>query len=413
MKRRNFLTMAGLVAAAGAAPLPALAAPKRPQIKITGVQVKRVRLVKELGTIVPRPGLQGSEGKQRPFRVGGENITLITTDAGLIGYGPGVSPAMLARARELLIGAEPLDVQQLAYMLFNPDGGGASVEIALWDLVGKALDVPLYRLWGGKDGKLMPYASQSAVGTPDERAQMAQTVKDRGWRAIKFRTHFQTLKEDVELVEKTRKRVGDDFYIMCDANQAGSAPDGWGFGPVRWDLKRALATAREYERLGVYWLEEPLPRWDFGGLAELSRSVGIRLAGGEGSKGLHEYRSMLEQGSFDIMQFETGLLGPTVVRQLATLADAYDKVCIGHVGSGLAQLCSGHLSASFKNAVFLGKTYGTGPSWELFYEPPVADIDQVWTIYENPPRIDQNGFMQLPDAPGLGVTIKKDLIQDA
>lgn len=413
MLRRNFLRGAGLLAAAAATPLPVLAGPKRPKIKITNVQVKRVRLVKELGTIVPRPGLQGSAGKQRPFRVGGENVTLITTDAGLTGYGPGVSAAMLGRAREALMGADPLDVQQLSYTLFDPEGGGADIEIALWDLVGKVLDLPLYRLWGGKDGKVMPYASQSALGTPEERARMAQTVKDRNWRAIKFRTHFQTLKEDVALVEETRKRVGDEFIIMCDANQAGNAPDGWGSGPVRWDLKRALATAREYQRLGVYWLEEPLPRWDFDGLAELGRAVGIRLAGGEGSKGLHEYRSMLEQGSLDIMQFEVGLLGPTVVRQLATLADAYDKSCVGHVSSGLAQFCSGHLSASFKNAVFLGPTYGTGPTWELFYEPPVADIDQVWSIYEEPPRIDQNGFMQLPDAPGLGVTIKKDLLQDA
>jgi L-alanine-DL-glutamate epimerase-like enolase superfamily enzyme len=390
--------------------MPALAAQGRPKVKITNVQVKRVRVIKELGSIPPRPG---SRGPGRSFRVGGDTITLITTDAGLTGYGPGVTAAMLATARERLIGTDPLDVQQAARLLFNPTGGGANVEIALWDLVGKVLELPLYRLWGGRDGKLMPYASQWSTGTPEERARMAQTVRERNWRGIKFRSHFPTLKEDVALVEQTRKLMGDDFIITCDANQSGEAPDGWNPGPVRWDYKRALDTAREYERLGVYWLEEPLPRWDFDELAQLSRASNVRIAGGEGSKGLHEYRSMLERGSLDIIQFEIGLVGPTIARQITTLAAAYDKACVAHVGFGPGNLCAGHLNASLSNAVFFGPTYGSGPTWEVFYEPPVVDIDQMWSVYENPPRIDKDGYMQLPDAPGLGVTIKQDLLQDA
>ncbi len=94
---------------------------------------------------------------------------------GLTGIAQGVSPAMLAIARQRLIGADPLDVQQLAVGLyslaggFSPTFGGANIEIALWDLAGKVLEIPLYRLWGGRDGKLMPYASQWTTGTPDER----------------------------------------------------------------------------------------------------------------------------------------------------------------------------------------------------------------------------------------------------
>ena len=242
---------------------------------------------------------------------------------------------------------------------------------------------------------------------------MAETVKEKGWRAIKFRAHFQTVKEDVVLVEQARKAVGDDFIIICDANQAGDAPDGWGVGPVRWDMKRTLQTAREYERLGVRWLEEPLPRWDFDQLAQVNKEVGIPLAGGEGSKGLHEYRAMLEQGSLDIIQFEVGLVGPTIARQITTLAQAYDRQSVAHVGFGIGVFCAGHINASLSNEVFLGPAHGEGPAWEVFYEPPIADIDQIWSVYENPPRIDKQGYIQLPDAPGLGVTIKADLIQDA
>ena len=114
---------------------------------------------------------------------------------------------------------------------------------------------------------------------------MAQTVREKNWRAIKFRAHFQTINDDVAVVEQTRKLMGKDFIITVDANQAGEAPDGSNQGEAHWDYSRALATAREYERLGVYWLEEPLPRWDFDQLAKLNHAVNVRLAGGEGSQG--------------------------------------------------------------------------------------------------------------------------------
>jgi D-galactarolactone cycloisomerase len=410
MRRRTFMAGAmGLATAAAALSIPALAAAGRPKVKITDVQVKRIRVIKELGATV----------SGRAYRVGGDTITLIQTDAGLTGIGPGVTPAMLSVARQRLIGADPLDVQRLARLLFNPGGtfnsigSGANVEIAIWDLVGKVLEIPLYRLWGGRDGKLMPYASQWSTGTPEERARMAQTVRAHGWRAIKFRSHFQTMKEDVALIEQTRKLMGDDFIILTDANQAGDGPDGANAGPARWDYKRALDTAREYARLGLYWLEEPLPRWDFEQLAELRRASNVRLAGGEASTGLHEYRGMLEKDSLDIIQFEISVVGPTIARQITTLAAAYDKACVAHVGFGPGVFCAGHLNASLQNAVFFGPTYGSGPTWEVFYEPPALDIDQIWSVYENAPRLDKDGYMQLSDAPGLGVTIKQELLQDA
>ena len=121
---------------------------------------------------------------------------------------------------------------------------------------------------------------------------------------------------------------------------------------------------------------------------------------------------MLEKGSLDIIQFEISVVGPTVARQITTLAAAYDKSCIAHVGFGPGVFCAGHLNASLQNAVFFGPTYGNGPTWEVFYEPPALDIEQIWSVYENAPRMDKDGYMQLSDAPGLGITIKQDLLQD-
>ena len=108
------------------------------------------------------------------------------------------------------------------------------------------------------------------------------------------------------------------------------------------------------------------------------------------------------------------LLGadPLDARQITTLAAAYEKSCVAHVGFGPGTFCAGHLNASLQNAVFLGPTYGTGPTWEVFHEPPVVDVDQMWSVYENAPRFDKDGYMQLPDAPGLGVSIRKDLLED-
>ncbi len=416
MRRRTFLAQAMTMAAAGATSFAPLAAAGRPKVKITDVQVKRVRVIKELGTLPVPPG---SRTPGRAYRVGGDTVTVITTDAGLTGIAQGVSPAMLAVARQRLIGADPLDVQQLAVGLyslaggFNPTFGGANIEIALWDLAGKVLEIPLYRLWGGRDGKLMPYASQWTTGTPEERARMAQTLREKNWRAIKFRAHFQTINDDVAVVEQTRKLMGKDFIITVDANQAGEAPDGSNQGEAHWDYSRALATAREYERLGVYWLEEPLPRWDFDQLAKLNHAVNVRLAGGEGSRGVHEYLGMLEKDALSIIQFEVCLIGPSLARQVATLAAAYDKPCVSHAGFGPGVICAGHMNASLQNAVFLGPARGVGPTWELIHEPPVIDIEQMWTIYENAPHLDKDGYMQLSDAPGLGVTIRPDLLQDA
>jgi L-alanine-DL-glutamate epimerase-like enolase superfamily enzyme len=143
---------------------------------------------------------------------------------------------------------------------------------------------------------------------------------------------------------------------------------------------------------------------------ELMRRVG---AGGEGGRGVHEYRGMLEKDSLGIIQFEVCLIGPTLARQVATLAASYHKPCVSHAGFGPGVICAGHMNASLQNGVFFGPTRGTGPTWELIHEPPVIDIEQMWTIYENAPRLDKDGYMQLSDKPGLGVTIRPDLLQDA
>ena len=117
------------------------------------------------------------------------------------------------------------------------------------------------------------------LSTPEERARLAQQLAADGWKAIKLRLHYATIREDIRLVEMVRKAVGDRMEIMVDANQAQSAGN-WQPG-VLWDFERAVETARQLQQLKCFWLEEPLPRYDWDRLAELNRLVEIPIAGGE------------------------------------------------------------------------------------------------------------------------------------
>jgi L-alanine-DL-glutamate epimerase-like enolase superfamily enzyme len=209
------------------------------------------------------------------------------------------------------------------------------------------------------------------------------------------------MKEDVRLVEMARKAVGDDFGIMCDGNKATlnyASEKG-----VPWDFTRAVETAKEYQRMHVYWLEEPLPRYDFDGLAELNRLIEMKLAGGEGNRGIHEFRALLEKGCFDIVQPEVMLEGPTHLRKIAVIAESMNKLCIPHVGdSRLGTICDLHLVASWPNAPYL----------EIFNDVPIGNYEYPFQIFENPPTLDKDGYFNVPQGPGLGMTIKKEFLTE-
>ena len=201
-------------------------------------------------------------------------------------------------------------------------------------------------------------------------------------------------------VELVRKATSDDFIIMCDANKEGNLPGSDGPNLAPWDFRRAVDTAREFERLNVYWLEGPFPRYDFDDLAELNHLVEIPIAGGEGNHGLHEFRLALEKGCFDFLQPEVMSEGPTMMRAIADLASAYDKRIVPHEGFvGLGTLCALHLVCSWPHA----------PTLEVMHEPPVGDYHYRWSQFTEPILIDKDGYMGPPDKPGLGVEINPEL----
>jgi D-galactarolactone cycloisomerase len=364
------------------------------------VRLVPLKTVGEAGSLEPAwdPG-----GRMR-FRVGGGKYLEVHTDQGLVGIGPAMDASLLPAVDEQLAGKDPFDVETHAARLQYYGGGRtrrgtAGVDIALWDLIGKATGQPLYKLWGGRKAEVLAYASTIQLSTPERAASLAAELLEDGWKAVKLRLHHETLAADVHTVEAVRTEVGDRMEIMADANQAQSA-GAWQPG-VRWDLERAAATARELQRLRCRWLEEPLPRYAFDLLAELNRLVELPIAGGENNSGLHEFTWMMERGVYDILQPDSLVTGGiSGMREIGALAEGFGKLVVPHHGGGgIGTIAHLHLVASWPHAPYL----------ELLHEPPIGSYEHRLAIFQNPPTVSATGHMTLPEGPGLGVEIDTDL----
>jgi len=408
--RRTFLRA---LAALGAMPLLterdafAQARQAAGRIKITDVRLQRLRVEKDWGSY------EDYIGGRRGGRTGGGAITEIVSDQGLIGIGPGVNAAAVQTIKDYLTGKDPFDVNRhMAVMYGGGREGGlripggarpTGVEIALWDLIGKAANQPLYKLWGGTRDRIVPYSSMFRLGPAEQRADTALKLKSAGWRAIKLKSHYATMKEDVAQIEAVRKACGPEFIITTDANKAGFNAGNQGTRGVPWSFKRALDTAKEFERLDVFWLEEPLPRYDFDHLAELNRLTSVNLAGGEEQNpGVQEFRWLLEKGCYDIIQPEINEQGPAILQKVAVLAESMEKQIVPHLGdSRLSTVCDMHLVATWPNA----------PLLEVGNEIPEGAYEHSYAVFENPITLTKDGYFELPQRPGLGVAIRKDLYE--
>jgi D-galactarolactone cycloisomerase len=370
--------------------------------RITDVRLLQLRTLEEIGSLEVAWDLGG----RMTITTGGGSVTEIHTDAEVIGIGPGFAPNLFGVIRRILIGADPFDVEQHAaalryYALGLPYAGATGVDVALWDLIGKLCNQPLYKLWGGGKDKVAAYASSVILGTPEERAAHATQLADEGWRAIKLRLHHPTFKEDIRTMELVRDAVGDRMDIMVDGNQAQSSGQ-WQPG-IRWDFRRALETARALDQLGCYWLEEPLPRFAFDDLARLNAAVAMPIAGGENNRGVHEFVQMLEGNVYDILQPESMVLvGITELRKIYTLAEAYGKAVVPHHGGrGLGTIAHLHLIASWRNSAYI----------ELLHEPPIGHYRYGFAILKEPPVVDSEGYIAMPQGPGLGYELNYDLVE--
>ncbi|MEM2905416.1 MAG: mandelate racemase/muconate lactonizing enzyme family protein [Candidatus Bathyarchaeia archaeon] len=368
--------------------------------RIEVVQGKRPIILPEAW----RPAWQ--EPDMQPVKTTEFGYYRVHTDEGIVGIGPSWGRAS-SLAESTLLGEDPAYVER--FWEVNMRGRGATLgsascgglEIALWDIVGKAAGKPVYKLLGAYRDKVMAYAATAQLHSPEEHAKEAVQFREIGIRAIKLRMHRPKPDQDLEVVKAVRDAVGEDMTLLVDANQNNES--------VRydyWSRRTALKVAKELENLGVYWLEEPLPRTDLEGLAELSAEVEMYIAGGEHATNIYEFRDALFQGAYDIVQPDVvlGNIGITGIRKIAVLADALGRLVVPHV-------CSGG-----NNGLFLAATLqavGTVPNCpfiEYPLEPPALTHETQQAILKEPLLIDRDGFVQIPQKPGIGVEIDEEKV---
>lgn len=343
----------------------------------------------------------------RPTRTYSFTFCKVHTDEGIVGLGPHGGGEPDPWVTKALVGMDPFHVERFSAgamsgreMTYNR-GSYGGLEVALWDIVGKAAGLPVYRLLGAFRNRVPVYAATSRLLSPQEHAEQILQIRALGFRAAKLRLHRQNPADDLKVVETVRKAVGDQFRIVVDANQNHRS-----MVYAHWSRATALWMARELQRLGVYFLEEPLPRKDVAGLAELARAVEIPIAGGEHASDICEFREHLLAGSYDILQPDVilGDIGISGARKLAILADYFGREIVPHV-CGLGSFAL-NLPAML-NAVC---TVSNCPMLEYPFDPPILTVETQQAILKEPLLVDNEGMVAVPERPGIGVEIDESQV---
>jgi len=323
-------------------------------------------------------------------------IVRVSTDEGISGIGSGDAMLGLAGHEHLFIGQDPFEIERHWQILDNIDfhyGRCWPLDIALWDIMGKAGGQSIAKLLGAQKSKILAYASSGEMLAPHERVERAQKLLEMGFKALKIRFHHPDSLKDIKVVESVRKAVGNRLEIMVDANQGWKMP--WDTQEP-WNYMHAYQVAKALEDLNVYWFEEPLPHYDFRGLARLRQKTKIRIAGGEMNRRWHDFKEMNTLGSLDVYQPDVVLTGGiTGVRQIAGWVQ-HNGICFSpHTWSnGIGLIANLQLACAVSQCPFL----------EFPFDPP------AWTPQrrdymlrpEDRLMIDDSGYLHVPEKPGLG-----------
>jgi L-alanine-DL-glutamate epimerase-like enolase superfamily enzyme len=327
-------------------------------------------------------------------------IVRVHTDLGVTGVGSGDMMLGFEGHEALFIGQDALALERHWRILNNISfhwGRCWPVDIALWDLAGKITGQPCWKLIGGLSDRVRAYASSGTLRGPSELADAAEAYRAQGFAAMKIRFHRGDWRRDVAALEAVRARVGDKLHLMVDCNQ------GWRmtwdtYAP--WSLKDAVAVARELERLAVYWMEEPLHRGDRDGMRRLRDMTDLRIAGGEMTRELYEFRDLISEGCLDVLQPDAALVGGlTGLRRVALMAQERNLVFTPHTWTnGFGVVANAHLAAGVADA----------PFFEFPYDPPEWDVDRRDYMMAEPLKISADGNIVLSSIPGMGYALAED-----
>ena len=331
-------------------------------------------------------------------------LVVVRSDDGLEGFASGDALPDRELLERHLIGVDPLRTEVVREICETVDFHGGrpwTAEVAVWDLAGRALGQPLWRLLGGRRERLLAYASSGELVEPKERARRVKALRDQGVRAAKLRFHLEDWRRDVEVVAEVREAVGTSFELMVDANQGWRMP---GDRTPRWDVPTAAQCARELERLGVYWLEEPLRTDDLDGYAALRRLTALRIAAGEMVRSVAEARDLVVRGGVDVVQPDVVLAGGIGgCRRIAALADLHGRAFSPHTWTnGLGLVANLHLALAVS----------TCPYVEVPFDPPAWTPARRDWLLPATLEIAPDGTIAPPPGPGLGVTPDLDALEE-
>ncbi len=358
-------------------------------MKITAVRTQRLRT--ELD-----PPFEAAWDPE-PRRAFEATLVYIETDEGLTGVASGDTMDGFAPYEHLFVGRDPfaieLHVRTLETITFHA-GRYWPVEAALWDLKGKALGVPVASLFGGALTRLPAYASCGELKAPGERAESALALREEGFRALKIRIDRNQLDEGLAAVRATREAIGAEMEIMVDLNQGWRTPGD--IAPLL-DPADVLSLAHELAELDVFWLEEPLAGSDVRGYAELRSAAGLRIAGGEMARTVADLLAFMDEDALDVYQPDVVLaVGLERARMLAGLARERGRLFTPHTWTnGIGLLANLHVAAGV----------GGGPFLEVPYDPPGWTPERRDFMLAEPTHVDREGYVNVPDAPGLGIEL--------
>jgi len=342
-------------------------------------------------------------------------VTRVYTDDGLCGEAFGgdedmVQERVVSLIRDhftpMLVGEDPRDMERLWNQMFfcNVDLGNrglhvldllnrgilmqaiAAVDNALWDLLGKIYNVPLYKLLGGVRDKVPVIAIggyyQAGKGQGQLNDEM-QYYRDLGMAGVKFKVGRLSVEEDIKRVTEVRKIIPDDFIIVCDANQA-------------WTPEDAIAFCRGVEDLNIGWIEEPIRWYDqLEGMKLVRDSTSIPVNAGQGEITAFGCRDLVVNGCVDILNVDVTIAGGVSEwRRIAAMAGLFHVKMAHHEEPQIAL----HLLASIPHSLYV----------EIF---PNYNRDPMWVdLPVEQPRI-RDGYMELPTGPGLGIPLNKEVIE--
>jgi L-alanine-DL-glutamate epimerase-like enolase superfamily enzyme len=354
-------------------------------------------------------------------------IVEIETDTGLVGIGEaGSAGGPLASTqvvveqelKPLLVKEDPLRIEYLWQKMFQRSRQHgrrgivmhaiSGIDMALWDIAGKVAKLPLYRVFGAYKDKVEAYASGGFYQEGKDIAALveeAETAVAQGYRAMKMKIgrnpstqsnlrqmlpHSDvcvvSLEEDLARVAAVRQALGPDAKLMVDINCA-------------WSPALAIQMGKAMEPYKLYWIEEPVATDDIRGSAEVARALGTAISGYETEVGLYGFRELITQGAIDIVQPDIAWAGGfTECRRIAALAHAYNLMVAPHAFSSAILLAAAmHLLASIPNGLLLE-----------FDQNPHALREE---LLQEPIKADQDGFVTLPDRPGLGIELDPGAIE--